>query len=445
MERVYYFLYKEILYSIYSTSFGTTNRNGQVRDSNPDKENVEALNSYPESSPKPQAFVKIKDPLTHRCRTPTRSGYLPGASEEGLIITERCDKLQKSLAQTLTKYYPLAGRFEEDNELLIYCNDEGVEYVETKVNVDLDEFIHQGVPKNIELLNDLLPEMDHVPSSPLLGVQVNVINCGGLEWAHICQGTGTTKDCLPCFGQLPLLFPTRVLSGGKFSPPHNRAIITRRFLFDALAIAKLKDTIDSSAAFMSPTRVVVVMSLIWKVLAGISSAKNGHPRDSRLFFPINLRGKSYLPSLKHALGNFFVNVVATLEANESRKELNDFVRVVGGTIRDTSASIGKGNFNDVSSLVVNNHTKVGEKLGEGDKMDIYGCTSWCRFPWYEADFGWGKPFWVSSVSFDIAEIVCLMDTKNSDGIEVWVSLKENVMAEFEKHADILTFCPPLQK
>ncbi|KAF3672154.1 putative acetyl-CoA-benzylalcohol acetyltransferase-like [Capsicum annuum] len=358
------------------------------------------------------------------------------------------------------------GRFEEDNELLIYCNDEGVEYIETKVNADLDEFIHQGVPKNIELLNDLLPEMDHVPSSPLLGVQVNVINCGGLvieirmshiladaftfatfvkEWAHICQGTGTTKDCLPCFGQLPLLFPTRVLSGGQFSPPHNRAIITRRFLFDALAIAKLKDTIDSSAAFMSPTRVVVVMSLIWKVLAGISSAKNGHPRDSRLFFPINLRGKSYLPSLKHALGNFFVNVVATLEANESRKELNDFVRVVGGTIRDTSASIGKGNFNDVSSLVVNNHTKVGEKLGEVDKMDIYGCTSWCRFPWYEADFGWGKPFWVSSVSFDIAEIVCLMDTKNSDGIEVWVSLEENVMAEFEKHPDILTFCPPLQK
>ncbi|KAM3219758.1 hypothetical protein P3L10_024289 [Capsicum annuum] len=426
MERVYYFLYKEILYSIYSTSFGTTNRNGQVRDSNPDKENVEALNSYPESSPKPQAFVEIKDPLTHRCRTPTRSGYLPGASEEGLIITERCDKLQKSLAQTLTKYYPLAGRFEEDNELLIYCNDEGVEYVETKVNADLDEFIHQGVPKSIELLNDLLPEMDHVPSSPLLGVQVNVINCGGLvieirmshiladaftfatfvkEWAHICQGMGQQKIASHVLVNCHCSFPREYYQEVSFHYP-----------------TTLKDTIDSSAAFMSPTRVVVVMSLIWKVLAGISSAKNGHPRDSRLFFPINLRGKSYLPSLKHALGNFFVNVVATLEANKSRKELNDFVK-----------------------SVVNNHTKVGGKLGEGDKMDIYGCTSWCRFPWYEADFGWGKPFWVSSVSFDIAEIVCLMDTKNSDGIEVWVSLKENVMAEFEKHPDILAFCPPLQK
>ncbi|KAF3659381.1 putative salutaridinol 7-O-acetyltransferase-like [Capsicum annuum] len=300
-------------------------------------------------------------------RTPTRSGYLPGASEEGLIITERCDKLQKSLAQTLTKYYPLAGRFEEDNELLIYCNDEGVEYVETKVNADLDEFIHQGVPKSIELLNDLLPEMDHVPSSPLLGVQVNVINCGGLvieirmshiladaftfatfvkEWAHICQGMGQQKIASHVLVNCHCSFPREYYQ---------------------------------------------------EVLAGISSAKNGHPRDSRLFFPINLRGKSYLPSLKHALGNFFVNVVATLEANKSRKELNDFVK------------------------------------------------SGRRFPWYEADFGWGKPFWVSSVSFDIAEIVCLMDTKNSDGIEVWVSLKENVMAEFEKHPDILAFCPPLQK
>ncbi|KAK6805475.1 hypothetical protein RDI58_003260 [Solanum bulbocastanum] len=74
--------------------------------------------------------------------------------------------------------------------------------------------------------------MDHRPSSPLLGVQVNVFNCGGLvmgiqilhivsdaftlatfvnEWAYTSL-TGTTKYCLPIsFGHLSSLFPTRML------------------------------------------------------------------------------------------------------------------------------------------------------------------------------------------------------------------------------------------
>ncbi|KAF3672153.1 putative acetyl-CoA-benzylalcohol acetyltransferase-like [Capsicum annuum] len=410
--------------------------------------------------------LSLFDQLAPRHYEPVLFHYLPSTSdcEEGIIMTERCDKLQKSLAQTLTKYYPLAGRFRED-ELSIHCNDEGVEYVETKVNADLAKFIHQGVPKNIELLNDLLPEMEHVPSSPLLGVQVNVFNCGGVviaiqmshiladgftfatfvkEWAHISQ-TGTTEDCLPRFGQLPLLFPTRVLSRTRFSRPpnHGPKIVTRRFVFDALAITKLKNTIDSSATFRKPTRVVVVMSLIWKVLADISSAKNGHSRDSSLIFYISLRGKFHSPSLKNALGNCTTFGIADLEASQSRNELTDFVNLVGNTIQDTSVGIGKASVDDVSSLVLNNQSKVAYKRRQGDTMDIYRCTSWCRFPLYEADFGWGKPFWVSAVSFDIIEIVCLMDTKNGDGIEAWVSLKENVMAEFEKHPDILTVCPPL--
>ncbi|KAM3291250.1 acetyl-CoA-benzylalcohol acetyltransferase-like [Capsicum chacoense] len=407
--------------------------------------------------------LSLFDQLAPRMYISMLFHYLP--SSEG-IVTETCDKLQKSLAETLTKFYPLAGRFSGD-EFSIHCNDDGVEYVETKVNADLAEFLHLG-PK-IELLNDLLPwcvsSTTGLPSKPLLGVQVNVFNCGGVviaiqmshiladaftlatfinEWAHICQGTGTTKDCLPSFDQLPLLFPARVLSGTQSPPPPNSGlkIVTRRFLFDALALAKLKNIIDSSAT--RPTRVVVIMSLIWKVFAGISSAKNGYSRNSCLLFPINLRGKSYLPSLENALGNFAMIGIANLEASQSRKELTDFVNLVGNTIRETSAGIVKAHSDDdISSIVVNNRTNVADKCRQRDEVDIYVCSSWCRLPWYEADFGWGKPFWTSTVSFPAAEIICLMDTKTGDGIEAWVSLTENDMAEFERNPDILTFCPPL--
>ncbi|KAG5625410.1 hypothetical protein H5410_010628 [Solanum commersonii] len=332
-----------------------------------DKDNVEALNSNSESSSDPQ--------------------------------------LQKSLAQTLTKFFPIAG------DLL-------------KVNSQFTAMI--------KALN--------LPSTPLLAVQVNLFNCGGLvieiqishivadaftlatflnEWANTSL-TGKTKDCLPSFGP---------------------KTITRRFEFDALAITKLKNTIEDSSA-IRPTRVVVVMSLIWKVFVGISTTKHGHSRDSSFVVLINMRGKSNLPCLEDdALGNCTMSGIANLEAE---KELNH--ELVGNTIRDTCAGIGKAaSVDDISSLVVNNHTNVNEKFLQGEKMDIYVCSSWCGFPWYKVNFGWGKPFWVSSVSFDALELICLMDTKNGDGIEAWVSLKENVMAEFERDADILTFCSLLPK
>ncbi|XP_059311263.1 acetyl-CoA-benzylalcohol acetyltransferase-like [Lycium ferocissimum] len=418
------------------------------------------------STPTPNHLQSLKLSLFDQTAPPL---YVPIlfhylSTSEGII--EICDKLQKTLAETLTKFYPLAGRFRKD-DLSIYCNDKGVEYVETKVNVDLAEFLNEG-PK-IELLNNLLPwcvppDSDQ-PSSPLLGVQVNIFNCGGLvigiqishvltdaftlatfvnEWAHISQ-TGTTKaNYLPSFSHLPSLFPTRVPSGPQFSPTSDRGakIVTRRFMFDALTIEKLKS--NSSATSRKPTRAVVIMSLIWKVLVGISSAKHGHSRESSLCFTVGLRGKSNIPSSKHALGNFGMFGIANLEANQPREELNDFINLVGNTIRDASIGIGKASVDEISPMYVDTYTKVVDMLLKGDEMDIYLSTSWCRFPWYEADFGWGKPFWVSSVSHAV-EVICLIDTKDGDGIEAWVSLTENDMAEFERDPHILTFCPPLGK
>lgn len=386
--------------------------------------------------------------------------YLPSNfelnKEDGVV--ERCGKLQKSLAKTLTKFYPLAGRYRKD-DLSIQCNDEGVEYVETKIKRDLAEFLHQG-PK-IELFDDLFPfdsQNLHPSSSPLFGVQVNIFNCGGLvmgiqishiladaftlatflnEWAHVSQ-TGITEGCLSSFGHLSPLFPTAMIPETPYSQHFDTSakIVTRRFVFDALAIKELKDRMDSGAISMKPSRVVVILSLIWKVLVGISSAKHGHSRDSSLSVPINLRGKFDVPFVERALGNFCVGRIATFEANQPRKELNDFVNLVGTTLREAFLGIGKAGINNILSMHVPLGT-VGQK-----NQDIYFTSSWCKFPWYEVDFGWGKPFWVSTVVSSMDRLIRLIDTKDGDGIEAWVSLEENDMTEFERDHDILTFCPP---
>ncbi|KAH0727230.1 hypothetical protein KY284_003095 [Solanum tuberosum] len=403
------------------------------------------------SSPTPDNLRRLKlslfDQLAHRAYVTILLNYLPSSSTDHETISY--DKLEKSLAQTLIKFYPFAGRFGKDDPFSIDCNDEGVEYVQTKVNADdLPEFLRRQA-NDIEssLLDLVLPHI--IADAFTIATFVN-------EWAHTCLITGTisTQDTnnnyLPSFGQLSSLFPARVL---QLPSPLNTSttdpeIVTRRFVFDALAIENIRKTIkkDSTSDDMikQPSRVVVVMSLIWKILTHISSAKNGNSRDSSLGFAINLRGKlSCVPSLEHALGNYVMYGIANMEADEARKdELNDFVKLVGNTIRDTCAAIGKASsVDDISSLTLNNLKKCVEKLVQGDKMDVYAATSWCKMPWYEADFGWGKPFWVSPVGFNAIEGAFLMDTKDGNGIQVTVCLKEKNMTEFEKHLDILSSTP----
>ncbi|KAH0634962.1 hypothetical protein KY284_037748 [Solanum tuberosum] len=414
--------------------------------------------------------LSLFDQLAPRAYVPILFNYLPSSSAISF------DKLEKSLAETLNKFYPFAGRFGKDDPFMsIDCNDEGVEYVQTKVNADdLPEFVRQANDIESSLLDLILPAMVHMPSSPLLGVQVNVFNNGGIaigikishmiadaftiatfvnEWAHTClTGTISTHNYLPSFGQLSSLFPARALVLQLPSPsttaPEN--IVTRRFVFDALAIENLRKTIkddsttDDDDMIKQPSRVVIMMSLVWKVLTHISSAKNGNSRNSSLGFAINFRGKlSCVPSLDHALGNYVTTAIANMEADEARKnQLNDFVKFVGNTIRDNCVAIGKASsIDDISSLTVNNCKICIEKLLQQDKMDGYITSSWCKLPWYEADFGWGKPFWVSYVGFNAIEGAFLMDTKDGNGIQLTVCLKEKNVTEFEKHLDNLSSTP----
>ena len=73
-------------------------------------------------------------------------------------------------------------------------------------------------------------------------------------------------------------------------------------------------------------------------------------------------------------------------------------------------------------------------------MDYYNCTSWCNFELYGADFGWGKPTWLSPV-FTIKQknVACLIDTRDGDGIEAWISLSPEDMALFESNKELLEF------
>ncbi|KAL7227688.1 hypothetical protein ACSBR1_022538 [Camellia fascicularis] len=53
------------------------------------------------------------------------------------------NQLEKSLEETLTRFYPLTGRYIKAYHV-IYYNDQGVDYVEAQMDVQLLEFLDHG-------------------------------------------------------------------------------------------------------------------------------------------------------------------------------------------------------------------------------------------------------------------------------------------------------------
>ncbi|KAK7849094.1 deacetylvindoline o-acetyltransferase [Quercus suber] len=72
------------------------------------------------------------------------------------------------------------------------------------------------------------------------------------------------------------------------------------------------------------------------------------------------------------------------------------------------------------------------------ELVVYKCSSWCKFPLYETDFGWGKPAWMTSINKLVSNAISLQDT--TDGaVEVLMTLDEEEMSIFERHEELLEF------
>ncbi|KAI8524912.1 hypothetical protein RHMOL_Rhmol13G0186300 [Rhododendron molle] len=76
------------------------------------------------------------------------------------------------------------------------------------------------------------------------------------------------------------------------------------------------------------------------------------------------------------------------------------------------------------------------------RVNYYTCSSMCNGGIYEADFGWLKPTWVSLGGIEDLQgmnMILLVDTRSGNGIEAWMNLSEEDMAEFERDPELLAF------
>ncbi|BBN68102.1 hypothetical protein Prudu_281S000400 [Prunus dulcis] len=208
-----------------------------------------------------------------------------------MATSERCQHLMQSFAKTLTHFYPLAGRIKGD--AVIECNDDGAEFVESRVKCSLSEIFEHP---DAEMLRRFLPvepeSREEAGTGTLLLVQVNLFECGGmaigLSISHKFGDATTLSTFINCWtaaahDQSNMLMLPKFGAASLFSPLNfsnseplpsvevdKEKFITRRFVFEASKIAALQSKVTSTVV-PKPTRVEAASALIWKCKIEASS------------------------------------------------------------------------------------------------------------------------------------------------------------------------------
>ncbi|KAL3812348.1 hypothetical protein ACJIZ3_013616 [Penstemon smallii] len=383
------------------------------------------------------------------------------------LISKRRQILKHSLAETLTRFYPLAGKLE--GERFIDCNDDGAYYLEAKVSDRLSDFLNHPDKKSIHQLLPFVPNsMELMSKTNVVMIQTTIFGCGGISiglhtshkiidgyslatflnaWAATARGSDDT--ICPSFISPSIFPPNPTLDSNTLAnifalcPKQLGKVVTRRFVFSASSLLTLK---EKAAA---PSRVVAVTGLIWKCImaAASSRVRSCSNPSSALFVPVNIRARILPPFPPNSIGNVFLLTCTRFKYDDDDDDpvgLNSIVGIIKNTTDKVNSEFTekfKGEEGFPKMVEYLNEMKL---ICSGKNVEQVLITSMCNSGIYDIDFGWGKPIWASVGDAHAGEVtsmgmVYLMDTRSGNGIEAWVTLVERDMAVLERDVELLAF------
>ncbi|CAL5347831.1 unnamed protein product [Camellia sinensis] len=373
-------------------------------------------------------------------------------------VRRRSEKLKKSLSETLSWFYPLAGRVKDN--LFVDCNDEGVPFLEVQVESSLDHVVGQSNCNS--QLNNLFPYPDFDDAGDLLlAVQVNFFQCGGMAiglctshkiadglsivmfmkfWAAVSRGDHSNL-VYPQFG-LANIFPPTLNPNPNYHKhgvgTTKNKITAKSFMFSDSAISTLKAKYTpTTATIVNPTRVEALSTFIWYryKAATQGEAVCGERITCLVNQVVNLRTKLNPPLPNSYYGNLSQAAMALLVPPPLKKDaigedcgslvtqMRDGIRKVDSDFVRKLQEGGSGGMEGLNSKILE---ESGNKGGGGEAVFSLVFSSLARFPLYETDFGWERPVWVTLGITD-------------DGIEALIFSNDANMAKLEADKEFLSF------
>ncbi|KAM6589538.1 hypothetical protein CsatA_012143 [Cannabis sativa] len=374
-----------------------------------------------------------------------------------LSIVEISNKLKTSLSHALTLFYPLAGRLKE-NASSVECNDMGVPFIEAKVSSQLSDFLTQSpiIPSD---LNKFIPFQTDKVSEILFGIQLNIFNCGSIaigscishkiadglsffmflkKWAAIARGDDDEHNQAACRPQFEAasLFPPKNISG--FNPrvgiKNKSDFISKRFVFNASTIQNLKEkyAVNNKGTV---SRVEALSAFIWSRFVAVTHVESKSTSYKAIVHAVNLRTRFEPQLSEYSFGNLYRIVVINVVGSENND--CDIVKQMREQLSHIDDKYLKNLQEGTEHL---DYIKNGGKeLLKRETTVLLNFSSWCRFPIYESNFGWGKPAWVGLPPLPFNNVVVFIDTKSGEGIEAYINLHQNDMAKLETDKEFLAF------
>ncbi|XP_009606423.1 vinorine synthase-like [Nicotiana tomentosiformis] len=385
-----------------------------------------------------------------------------GGEEARAANSSRLLVLKKSLSETLARFYPFAGRIKNNS---IECNDDGVPFYEAFAhNYQLEDVLRKAadvnkkfLPSTVEEARSLLPDSALYP--PLL-VQVTFFECGsmaiGICASHKVADRATLCTLISAWSTIargsPDYLVPEFVAAAKFLPPpishvppkpimpeviikvlFDKQRVTKIFAFDASTITSLKGKAVSGSV-QAPTHVEVVSALIWKCAMVVSG--NEIRRLSQLVHNVNIRKRLVPPLPNHSVGNV-VAISTSCKGEKDGSDLLTLVTCIRKALSEMSSEFADKQNQEEAILTIPYVNAEFAAARFGGEIEIIHMSSLCGYQFYDVDFGWGRPSWVNPIKDIGINVVILMDSRDSGGVDAWICLKDkDSMTVFEHELEL---------
>ncbi|XP_062078690.1 shikimate O-hydroxycinnamoyltransferase-like [Humulus lupulus] len=374
--------------------------------------------------------------------------------------------LKEALSKVLVPFYPVAGRLlassSENGRIDIDCNGEGVLFVEAQTN----SVVHDcGDFKPSPKLRSLVPTVDYsagISSYPLLLIQVTYFKCGGVSigvaiehhvvdgvsaihflnsWSDMARGIGLKT---PPFIDRTVL-RARNPPAPMFDHVESKPDLTKKTTTTGnIDIAIYKLTSEQLKTLKAKCRVSnqngdenkpkyssyeILAGHIWR--CACKARKLSDDQETKLHIVVDGRSRLQPPLPPGYFGNAIFSTTSKVRVGELvQSELQYASNQIQSTLRQVDDCYLRSELDylelqpDISVLSRGSHTFRSPNLG---------INSWIRLPFYDADFGWGRPIYVGPATILYDGITYLLSSPDDDGsLLVAIGLQHDHMKGFEK-------------